>query len=275
MPTVARFSIAPVRSLGLEHPDEIDVTELGVVEDRRFFLADDTNRLIDRIIIGRLVQISAHTDPGATTLRMTFPDGQVIEDAVRLGEPIETPIHGRTGVGHVVDGPWAAALSAFTGRTIRLIRCDRPGGTRIGNPTSLVSDGSLRRLTDQFGLDALDARRFRMLIELTGAAAHEEDTWIGGRIAVGDAILRVTKPVARCAITTQDPDTGARDLDTLRTIIDYRGLREGKHVDFGILADVERPGRIRLGDEVVVLDVPATSDGAARPPAIPAMPSMR
>jgi uncharacterized protein YcbX len=275
MPTVARFSIAPVRSLGLEHPDEIDVTERGVVEDRRFFLADDTNRLIDRIIIGRLVQISAHTDPGATMLRMTFPDGQVIEDDVRLGEPIETPIHGRTGVGHVVDGPWAAALSAFTGRTIRLIRCDRPGGTRVGNPTSLISDGSLRRLTDQFGLHALDSRRFRMLIELTGAAAHEEDTWIGGRIAVGDAILRVTKPVARCAITTQHPDTGARDLDTLRTIIDYRGLRDGKHVDFGILADVERPGRIRLGDEVVVLDVPATSDGAARPPAIPAMPSMR
>ncbi|MGH2476180.1 MAG: MOSC domain-containing protein [Candidatus Limnocylindrales bacterium] len=271
MPTVARFSIAPVRSLGLEHPDEIDVTELGVVEDRRFFLADDTNRLIDRIIVGRLVQISAHTDPGATMLRMTFPDGQVIEDDVRLGEPIETPIHGRTGVGHVVDGPWAAALSAFTGRSIRLVRCDHPGGTRVGNPTSLVSDGSIAELTRRFGLDAIDSRRFRMLIELTGAEAHEEDTWIGGRIAVGDAILRVTKPVARCAITTQDPDTGARDLDTLRTIIDYRGLREGKHADFGVLADVERPGRIRLGDEVTVLDTPASSDEPERTPAMPSM----
>ncbi len=275
MPAVARLSIAPVRSLGLEHPAEIDVTERGVVEDRRFFLADDSNRLIDRIIIGRLVQISAHTDPAATMLRMTFPDGQVIEDDVHLGEPIETPIHGRTGVGHVVDGPWAAALSTFTGRSVRLIRCDRPGGTRVGNPTSLISDGSLRRLTDQFGLDALDSRRFRMLVELTGATAHEEDTWIGGRIAVGDTILRVTKPVARCAITTQDPDTGARDLDTLRTIIDYRGLRDGKHADFGILAEVEQPGRIRLGDEVVVLDVPAASDGAVRPPATPAVRSMR
>lgn len=271
MPTVARFSIAPVRSLGLEHPTEIDVTEFGVVEDRRFFLSDMSNRLIDRIIVGRLVQVAAHTDPGATVLRMTFPDGTVIEDEVQLGEAVETPIHGRTGVGHVVIGPWADALESIAGRTVRVIRCDRPGGTRVGNPTSLVSDGSLGELTRRFGLDTLDSRRFRMLLELTGAEAHEEDGWIGGRIAVGGAILRVTKPVSRCAITTQDPDTGARDLDTLRTIIDYRGLRDGKHADFGVLADVERPGRIRLGDEVNVLDTSVSADSPGRASAMPSM----
>ncbi|MGZ9275595.1 MAG: MOSC domain-containing protein [Candidatus Limnocylindrales bacterium] len=260
MLTVARFSIAPVRSLGLQHPDEIDVTMLGVVEDRRFFLSDLSNRLADRIVVGRLVQVESRTDPGATTLWMRFPDGTVIEDGVQLGEAVETPIHGRIGVGHLVIGPWADALEPIAGRKVRVIRCDRPGGTRVGNPTSLVSDGSIRELTRQFGLEAMDSRRFRMLIEIAGAEAHEEDTWIGGRIAVGDAILRVTKPVARCAITTQDPDTGRRDLDTLRTIIDYRGLRDGKHADFGVLADVEQPGRIRLGDEVIVLGAPAGSE---------------
>ena len=260
MPTAARFSIAPVRSLGLQHPDEIDVTELGVVEDRRFFLSDLSNRLIDRIVVGRLVQVESRTDPGARWLWMRFPDGTVVEGEVQLGEAVETPIHGRTGVGHVVIGPWADALEPIAGRPVRVIRCDRPGGTRVGNPTSLVSDGSIAELTRRFGLAAIDSRRFRMLIEIAGAGAHEEDTWIGGRIAVGDAILRVTKPVARCAITTQDPDTGQRDLDTLRTIIDYRGLRDGKHADFGVLADVERPGRIRLGDEVIVLDAPAASE---------------
>ena len=253
MPSVVRFSIAPVRSLGLEHPDEISVTERGVLEDRRFFLADDANRLVDRLIVGALVQISTHTDPDGRTLRMTFPDGQVIDDEVRLGEARETPIHGRTGVGRVVAGPWAAALSTFCDRPITLIRCDRPGGTRAGNPTSLVSDGSLAELARHAGTDQVDARRFRMLIELDGAEPHEEDRWIGHRVAVGDAVLAVTKPVARCAITTQDPNTGERDLDTLRTIIGYRGLREGKHADFGILADVAQPGRIQLGDTVRVL----------------------
>ncbi|MDP9482688.1 MAG: MOSC domain-containing protein [Chloroflexota bacterium] len=253
MPRVSRFSIAPVRSLGLEHPQTIDVTEVGVVEDRRFYLIDDAGRLVDRLVVEELVQIAAHTDPGATTLTMTFPDGRVLADEVGLAEHVQTPIHGRTGVGHVVIGPWAEALSAFCGRPIRLIRCDRPAGTRSGNPTSLVSDGSLAELARQGGVDAVDGRRFRMLIEVEGAQAHEEDTWVGKRIAIGDAVLAITQPDARCAITTQHPDTGNRDLDTLRMIIAYRGLRDGKNADFGVLGDVARPGAIRLGDEIAVL----------------------
>ena len=253
MPHVVRFSIAPVRSLGLEHPESIELTDRGVAEDRRFFLTDDTNRLVDKLIVPELSRISTHTNPDGTYLRMTFPDGNVVEDDVRLTDPIETPIHGRTGIGHVVDGPWAAPLSAFAGRPITLVRCDRPGGTRAGNPVSVIGDGSLAELARHAKTGPVDARRFRMLIELEGADVHEEDSWIGARIALGSAELLITKPDARCAMTTQNPDTGERDLDTLRTIISYRGLREGKHADLGVLGDVTMPGIIRLGDAVVVL----------------------
>ena len=254
MPRVSRLSIAPVRSLALEHPDEIDLTEVGVVEDRRFYLIDDRDRLIDRTVIGELAQIAAHTDAGATRLRLAFPDGTILEEEVRLGAAVETPVYDRSATGRIVDGPWSEALSAFAGRRLRLVRCDRPGGTRAGNPASLISDGSLRELARQAGVDAVDGRRFRMLIDVEGAAAHEEDTWIGHRVAIGGAVLAVTKPDARCVITTQDPDTGKRDLDTLRTIIGYRGLRDGKKADFGVLADVAQPGRVRVGDEVTLLD---------------------
>ena len=254
MPRASRFSIAPVRSLALQHPDAIDLTEVGVVEDRRFYLIDDRDRLIDRTVIGELAQIAAHTDPGATHLRMEFPDGTVVDDDVALGPAVETPVYDRTAVGHLVEGAWAAPLSAFAGRALRLVRCDRPAGTRAGNHASLVSDGSLRKLARQAGVEHGDGRRFRMLIELEGAVAHEEDGWIRHRVAVGDAILAITKPDARCVITTQDPDSGKRDLDTLRTIIGYRGLRDGRKVDFGVLAEVVQPGRVRLGDEVTVLD---------------------
>lgn len=254
MPRASRFSIAPVRSLGLQHPAYIDLTGSGVVEDRRFFLRDPDNRLIDRIVIGPLVQVAADADPDGMRLRLTFPDGSVIDDEVKLGKAVETPIYGRTGIGHVVEGPWGAALSAFAGRVVELVRCDRPGGTRRGHPASLISDGTVGELASHAGVEAVDARRFRMLIELEDADPREEDTWIGRRIALGGAVLAVTKPVARCAITTQDPDTGMRDLDTLRTIIAYRGLRNGKHADMGVLADVVSPGRVSLGDEVMVLD---------------------
>jgi hypothetical protein len=194
---------------------------------------------------------------------MTFPDGRVIEDDVRLAEPIRTEVYSRVAFGHVVDGPWAAALEPFAGRRVRLVRCDMPGGTRIRegetevrNAVSLVSDGSLRELASQLGVPAVDARRFRMLIEIEGAEAHEEDTWIGEEVAIGSAVVHITKPDARCAITTQDPDTGERDLDTLRTLIRYRGFRAGdpeKKIDFGVLGEVHRPGTVTVGDQVTVV----------------------
>ena len=44
-------------------------------------------------------------------------------------------------------------------------------------------------------------------------------------------------------MTTRDPDTGERDLDTLRLLKDYRGQRESDGaVLFGVYAYVERPG---------------------------------
>jgi uncharacterized protein YcbX len=254
VPRVARFSIAPVRSLGLQHPTEIELTERGVVEDRRFFLTNDGNRLVDQLIVFKLVQVASRTDPEATSLWMRFPDGTEVDGEVELAEAVETPIHGRTGVGHRVIGPWAEALTEFVGMPIRVIRCDRVGGTRSGNPASIISDGSVRELAAHAGVDWVDSRRFRMLIDLEDARAHEEDTWIGKRVRLGDAVLRVTKPDARCAMTTHDPDSGEPDLDTLRTIISYRGLREGKHADLGVLADVEQPGRIRIGDEAILVD---------------------
>lgn len=253
MPRVARISIAPVRGLGLEHPDTVDLTEVGVLEDRRFYLIDDQGRHIDQLVSGALVQVGAHTDHDGTRLRMTFPDGSVIDEAVELGEPIETTIVNRIAVGHVVLGPWGDALEPFAGRRIRIVRCDRPGGTRVENAVSLITDGSLRELAGRVGQASVDGRRFRMLFELEGAEAHEEDGWLGGQIAVGEAVLSITKPDARCAITTLDPDTGTRDIDTLRTIIGYRGLREGRKVDFGVLGEVATPGRVRVSDEVTVV----------------------
>lgn len=263
MPHVSRLSIAPVRGLALHHPTSIDVVDGGVVEDRRFYLVDEHGRLVDRLLSGELVRVASETNAAATWLKLTFPDGRVIEGDVALDKPVRTEIYGRVGIGHVVGGRWAAALAPFAHRQVLLVRCDRPGGTRIKegaehvrNAVSLVSDGSLRELAGQLGVEAVDGRRFRMLIELDGAAAHEEDTWIGGELAVGSAVLSITKPDARCAITTQNPDTGERDLDTLRTLIRYRGFRAGdpdRKIDFGVLGEVIQPGTIAVGDELRVL----------------------
>jgi uncharacterized protein YcbX len=260
---VSRLSIAPVRALGLQHPQSIDLDAAGVVNDRRFYLIDEHGHLVDRITAGRLVQVASKTDAEASWLRLTFPDGQVIEGDIVLDEPVRTYMYGREAIGHVVRGPWAAALEPIARRRLLLVRCDQPGGTRIRpgesqvrNAVSIVTDGSIAELARQLGVETLDSRRFRMLIEVDGAGAHEEDTWIGSDLAIGSAVLHVTKPDARCAITTQSPDTGERDLDTLRTILRYRGFRANDpdhKIDFGVLGEVVVAGRISVGDGVKVL----------------------
>jgi uncharacterized protein YcbX len=91
-----------------------------------------------------------------------------------------------------------------------------------------------------------------MLIGVGGTEAHEEDEWVGKLVRVGEAVIRLHEEVARCAITTQDPDSGVPDFDTLREIKSYRGTRDddGKHIDFGVFGEVEEPGIVRLGDAV-------------------------
>jgi uncharacterized protein len=253
MPRVARINIAPVRSLGLESRESIFLGSDGVAEDRRFYVVDDGGRLVDQLTAGEMVKVAAWTDADATKLRLTFPDGTVVENDVRLAAPVETHVHGRTAAGRVVDGPWAAALAAFIGKPVRLVRCDRVGGTRVAHPASLVSDGSLDALGAALGVGAVDARRFRMLIELEDGQPHVEDTWVGGRIGLGETVLRISAPVPRCAMTTHDPDTGQRDLDTLHGIKEYRGQANGKDLMFGVWGEVETAGVIRIGDEVRVL----------------------
>src|SRR5438045_2297624 len=113
MPRVTRLSIAPVRGLGLSHPPSIALTDTGVLEDRRFYLIDDHGRLVDRLRASQLCRVLAETDADATWLRLMFPDGRVVEGDVRLDEPVQTDIYNRLAIGHVVRGPWAAALEPF------------------------------------------------------------------------------------------------------------------------------------------------------------------
>jgi uncharacterized protein YcbX len=250
MPTLVRISTTPVKSLLLHHPDEIELEPFGVARDRRFYLIREDGRLLAGLHHGPLALVRADWDPGPDRLTLTFPEGEVVEDDVRLGEPVLTDFWGHRVEGRLVVGPWSEALSEFAGRPVRLVKTDVRAGGVDAEPLTLVSSESVAELARRAGLDAVDARRFRMLLEIEGCAPHEEDTWSGRHLRIGDAVVEIGGPVPRCATTTRDPDTGMRDLDTLRASAAYRGKRDGKKIDFGVYAQVVRPGRVRVGDPV-------------------------
>ncbi|MDX6513189.1 MAG: uncharacterized protein QOE36_2693 [Gaiellaceae bacterium] len=251
MITVSGFSVAPVKGMGLLHPEEINLEPYGVRENRRFHVIDDGGRRFGQIRCGPLVQIRPDYDESRGWLSLTFPDGSTVEGTVELGEAVETDFYGRPVPGRVVVGPWNDAVSEHIGTALRLVQPDEPGAgvDRASGGVSFLSQASCDELARRTGRE-VDPRRFRMLITLDGAEPHEEDTWLGREVAVGEAVALVRGTVGRCAITTQNPETGKVDFDTLREIKSYRGLDEDGEIDFGVYGKVVRPGRVRVGDEV-------------------------
>jgi uncharacterized protein YcbX len=253
--TVARISVSPVKAFRLDHPAEVELSPDGVAGNRRFFLVGPDGERLRSSVTPWPTRLRARYDAEREVLRMELPDGTEIEgDASALGDPVHSASGALDVRGRVVEGPWEAPLSELAGHPVRLARSDRDR-TGMVEPLTFVSDGSLRRLAQEAGKDAIDPRRFRMLFELEGCEPHEEDTWGGRRFAVGEAVVIVGGPVDRCAVTTRDPDTGERDLDTLRLIKSYRGQRESDGaILFGVYGRVVQPGRVRVGDAFAPLE---------------------
>ena len=57
--------------------------------------------------------------------------------------------------------------------------------------------------------------------------------------------------VGRCVVTTRDPESGMRDLDTLGALASYRsGIATTEPLACGVYGEVLEPGTVRVGDAV-------------------------
>ena len=254
--SVAWIATAPVKGLRLALRDEAGFERTGIEGDRAFYLVDADGRLTNAKRAGGLLRASAETEKGR--LRVRLPDGSVVDGEVELGEELETDFYGRPVQGHVVHGPWARALSALAGLPLTLVQGDEPGAgldRGAGAAASLVSTAALDALAEAAGVERrIDGRRFRMNIGIDGIAAHEEDGWLGQRVAVGEAVLRPCGNVGRCRVTKLGPETGVVDLETLDVIADYRAdVETTEPLPFGVWCEVLEPGRAAVGDPVELL----------------------
>ncbi len=250
---VVRISIAPVKSLGLVHPNEVVLERGGVRGNRRFWLVDEDGRLFNNKRYGPMVRVRTEWDEDTRELALTFPDGSRVEGIVELGDAVDSEMYGHPHPSRRVLGPWEDAISEHVGRRLTLLWADGHAADRgfRGGTVSLLSRASLERLREEAGADKpVDGRRFRMLFEIDGVGAHEEDEWLGTQVRVGDATILLNGDVGRCLVTSHDPDRGVTDLDTLGVLAKYR--REGRKeaLPFGVYGTVAVPGRVRVGDGV-------------------------
>ena len=248
---VAWISVSPVKGLALLQLDECELTEAGVSGDRAFFLVDADDRLVNSKGLGALQQIVPRYDETAGSLTLTFPDGATVAQEIRLDGEVDARFHGVTVPARVVDGPWGEAISEFAGRSVRLVQAPGPATDRLrSGAATLLGTGSLRAIERLLGSPA-DGRRFRMNFGVEGLDEHEEDRWLGRQVRLGDAVVVPQGNVGRCAVTTQNPDTGAPDLDTLKALAAYRQeVETTEPLPFGVHAAVAEPGHVRVGDPV-------------------------
>ena len=249
---VAWVAVAPIKGMALELVDDALLTEAGIDGDRRFFLVDENDRLVNAKGLGMLQQIRPVYDDATRTLSLHMPSGAVIDGVVETNGELTANFWGDPKQARVVVGPWSDAISDLAAKNLRLVE---PGGTAPdrgrGGATTLLSTGSLRALAQELGVDDVDGRRFRMHFGIDGVDAHEEDSWIGKRVEIGEAVVIPQGNVGRCAVTTQNPDSGRPDLDTLKALSRYRGeLTTTEPLPFGVHAAVAQEGRVRVGDPV-------------------------
>lgn len=240
----------PVKSMqGLEVP-ALEVDPRGIDGDRAYGVVDvATGRLLSAKRVPELLGAAADDEA------ITLPDGTVIA----LDDPL---VHGE--------------LSAWLGRDVRLLTPSEagdvsyemtfdppnddaeayaipvPAGTLLDiTPVHAVTTSTLAACASARPDLDWDVRRFRpnLLLDVD-VAPFEEQGWIGREVAVGGVVLRVTMPMVRCAMPLRAQPGGlARQPELFRALSE---LNQANPNHLGISLDVVEPGRVVVGDPVVV-----------------------
>lgn len=232
----------------------VDLAALGPVGDRLFCLVDRSRgRVLRTVENPALLQARSRWQDGLLSVNL---QGRTCEAVpVPSGETLTVDYWGRAAVLQVCTGPWAGAFSEYLGHDVVLCRSGTPGEVVYGASVSLVTTGSMRRLSQTLGAE-VDSARFRstFLVDTGDSTAHVEDSWIGREVRIGAATVRVRALVPRCAVIDLDPVTGRPDAPVLRTLAGYR--KSQAEISFGVDAVVTSPGQARAGDEVVPASAP-------------------
>jgi MOSC domain-containing protein len=254
--------IYPIKSARGIPLDESPVDEFGLRYDRRWMVVNPSGEFLSQRTHPRLALIAPQIE--GELLRITAPEMPSLELPLR---PTDT-VRSRVAVwGDICPASWlgenaAGWFSEFLACSCSLVHMAdavvrpadpafAPTDTRVsfadGFPFLLISEESLADLNRRLA-EPLPMNRFRPNLIVAGAEPYAEDRWHS--VEIGAIPMRVVKPCGRCVVTTTDQSTGERGKEPLRTLATYR--RQGGEVMFGQNVLHERPGRLRVGDEIVI-----------------------
>ena len=218
----------PVKSMGPESLEQVDVAWFGLTGDRRWaFVRDDANK-------SGFPWLTIRERPDMHRYQPSF---------VNPSQPDRSDTQVRTPLGEVLNIHDPALGSELYPSGVRLIKQDR--GIFDTFPLSLITTQTIANLSEAAGTQ-LDVQRFRpnFLVETHDEDPFPEDGWVGSILRIGAFRFRVDKRDGRCSVINVDPITTEKNPHVLRTVTQQRGGC------LGVYGSTVEPGTVALHDSI-------------------------
>lgn len=257
--------IYPIKSLGGFRVDYANLEEKGFQYDRRWMLVDKEGKFLTQRKHSKMalfqVEISGQE---LIVTRKDQPENKIyipMKPTTEVVMPVQ--VWDDEVLGQLVD----IGVSEWFSKELK-IECDlvlfpeyairklKPQYA-VNNESVSYADGMPYLLIGQSSLDDLNTKleneigmeRFRPNLVISGAAAFEEDNW--EKIKIGDSEFKISKPCARCVMTTIDQQTAQKGQEPLKTLATYR--LENKKILFGQNLIHLKGAKVQVGDNVEII----------------------
>jgi uncharacterized protein YcbX len=275
----------PVKSMAGERLDEVELDPVGIPGDRGWAVRDEVRGGIRgaKKIAGLMRCAARYLEPPTRARvgapEITLPDGSrvranAVDAAERVSAAVETtvtlwPLLPATALDHYRRGApdhkdMDTELRAVFGRTPdepmpdlsklppEIFEFESPLGTYFDAfPLLVLSTATLEKLAKAAPASRVDVRRFRpnFVVETdTGVDGYVDADWAGRRLRLGELEIDGAMACPRCIMVTHGFADLPRDTGLLRAIV------RDANQNIGLYAKPRGPARVRVGDEVALLD---------------------
>lgn len=223
----------PVKSMGGERLEQVQLDHRGLVGDRWYAVRDDAGHFAS----GKDSRRFRRHDPVFSYAASTGPDG------IRVCRGDASWLVG--------DPALDEELTRSFGAPMRVVP-EQEVPHQDDGQVSLIGTASLAWCAERWGGNP-DPRRTRSNLVVATTEPFVEDSWVGRRLAIGETVLTVVEQVPRCRMVDLDQDGVRVDTRWLRS------LGRERATNLAVYADVTRGGWLRVGDPVHVLGSAAIS----------------
>lgn len=268
----------PVKSMAGEELDAVEVTERGLNGDRAYALVDTATKKVGSAKsvkkFGELLRCRAQfvspprPEARVPAVRITLPDGTTLQSdqpdaaaALAAAFGPQVSLASTAPAGLMLEFAAGTLSGKHAETTEAPLSGAAPPGTFFDLAcVHLLTTATLRSLQEAYPEGQFAVQRFRpnLVVDCPGESGFVENSWIGRSLSIGaDLVLRVSVPCARCVMTTLPRTDLPHDPGILRTAVQQNRLDLGEFGRLpcvGVYADVVKPGRIRRGDTVRLID---------------------